>query len=289
MGLLLLHVAALTVMAQGGFDYYAMHIYPPLVIFTALMAGYACSGASEQWGVRSGSLVGVTIVGLMILVHRPDTLTPGFTRLSALWNNRQGAACSWRFAEAFLRLQPAAIDGTLVDTSDPEVDTRSLEAREQRAITLCRSLSESTQILDCIGGVARDLQYGGGKIDGEPPLSLTDVERRAFAFYYGVRRFGHMEPCDDFLEPALQKECRTAVQLDCFYLVDMTTRFVSGASLARPHCEIPPPPMDGYYAGMRSDLLARPNGSALEDSRAFGEESGKNSLDTCRNLVDSCY
>jgi hypothetical protein len=210
------------------------------------------------------------IVGLIVLVHRPDTLTPGFARVSALWSNRGGAACSWRFAEAFLRLQD---------------DAPSSQAKEQRAIALCRSLSEPPQILDCIGGVARDLQYGSRKVDREPPASLSDAERRAFAFYYGVRRFGHMTPCDDFLEPALQSDCRTAVQLDCFNLANISTRYESGDSLARPHCEIPSPPLDGYYADMRSDLFSRPGGSAPKYAPDFNEES----MGACTSLVDACY
>ncbi len=267
-GLLLLHVAALTVMAQGGVDYYAMHTYPPLVVVTAVLAGSACSAASKEWGVRGGSWAGATIVGVMILVHRPDALTPGFGRLSTMWSNRAGAACSWRFAEGFLQ------------RSGDDIDTR-----QQRAIKLCRTLSEVPQILDCIGGIARDLEYGSRKVAGAPPPSLTDVERRAFAFYYGVRRFGHATPCNDFVEPALQNECRTAVQLDCFNLANLSTRYESGDSLARPRCEIPPPPLDGYYAEMRSALLSRPGGSLPKYEPDFNEES----MGACRTLVDACY
>ena len=152
-------------------------------------------------------------------------------------------------------------------------------------IDRCRSLSEGPQILDCIGGVARDLQYGSGRIDREPPSGLSDAERSAYAFYYGVRRNGRLTPCDDFLEPSLRRECRTAVQLDCFIRLDTATRFASGHRLGRPHCDVPEPPMDGYYAEMRSDLLARPTGRAPE----FPWELGKEALEACKTVVDSCY
>src|SRR5262249_26798491 len=114
---------------------------------------------------------------------------------------------------------------------------------------------------------------------------LSDVERRAFALYYGVRRFGHMTPCDDFLDPALKKDCRTAVQLDCLNLAEISTRYESGESLGRPHCEISPPPMDGYYAEMRSDLLSRPRGSAPQYGREFTDDS----MGACKTLLHSCY
>ncbi len=282
-GFLSLHLAALTVMAQGGVDYYAMHAYPPLVVATALLAGWACSAASKMTGVRRGRWVGAMLVAWMMLAHRAETLRPGFTRSSELWRNRGGAACSWRFAEAFLRLPGGGVDKSAVA---PAISEESLPARERRAIVLCRSLSEQPQILDCIGGIARDFQYGGGRIHGEPPASLSDVERRAFAFYYGVRRFGRMGQCDDFLDSALRKDCRTAVQLDCFNLADAATRYVSGDALGRPHCEISRPPMDGYYAEMRLDLLARPTGSSPRYGREFTEQS---SMGACMTLVDACY
>jgi hypothetical protein len=287
LGLLLLHVAGLTVMAQGGIDNHAMHVYPPLVVLTAVLAGGLCAAASKSWGVRAGSFAGAMLVGLTVVVHRPETLRLSSEQVFALWGKRASAACSWRFGEAFMRVQSEpGVDYHLLATSAlSERDRQSHLQRERRAIELCRSLSEPTQILDCIGGVARELQYGSGRIDGAPPSELSDIERRAYAFYYGIRRAGHMTPCDDFLEPALRKECRTAAQLDCFIYVDTLSRFESADPLGRPRCDFPEPPMDGYWAEMRSDLLSRPPGSAPK----FPPEFGQGSIGECRAVIDSCY
>lgn len=284
--LLVLHAAGLTVMAQGGVDYYALHTYPPLVVVTALLAGWLCAAASRRWGARGGMWTAAMVVAVALVAYRPDTLTPSFAQVSALWGNRGGAACSWRFGEAFVRLQSGVTNYTLLGTAAiPESDRQTQLKREHHAIELCRSLSEAAQILDCIGGVARELQYGSGRIDGEPPAGLSAIERRAYAFYYGVRRRGDMTPCDDFRDVTLRQECRTAVQIDCFIRVDIATTFASGRALARPHCEIPPPPMDGYWMEMRSDLLSRRTGGAPERSPAFSDES----LGACTAVVGSCY
>jgi hypothetical protein len=287
LGLLLLHVAGLTIMAQGGIDNYAMHAYPPLAILTAVLTGWLCCAASKSLGVRAGSWTGAMLVGLMVVVHRPERLRLSFEQVSALWGKRGSAACSWRFGEAFLQVQgePGANYSLLGTPALPERDREAYLLRERHAIELCRSLSEPTQILDCIGGIARELQYGSGRIDGEPPSELSGIERDAYAFYYGVRRAGHIAPCDDFLEPTLRKECRTAVQLDCFVFVDTFSRFESGNPLGRPRCDIPEPPMDGYWADMRLDLLSRPTGSPPK----FPPEFGKGSIGECKALVESCY
>jgi hypothetical protein len=287
LGLLLLHVAALTVVAQGGLDYFVVHTYPPLVVLTALLAGWLCSMASKSWGVH-GTWAGAMVVALTVAVYRPDTLRPGFEQVSALWGDRGGAVCSWRFGEAFLRVQGEVVNyaPSLGSPDLPERDKQALRKREQRAIERCRSLSETAQILDCIGGVARELQFGmSGRVDGGPPPELSGVERRAYAFYYGVGTRGKTTRCDDFLELALSKDCRTAVQMECFIYADMATRFASGHSLGRPSCDIAVPPVDGYWTEMRADLFSRPPGSGPTVPPEFSDES----MGTCKALVEACY
>lgn len=280
-GLFALHAAGLTTLAQGGVDYYALHVYPPLVVLTAVLAAWVCAAASKYWGVP-GTWAGAIVVGLMLVVHRPDTLRPGFEHLSGLWSKRGGAACSWRLGETFLRTVDHPSPGTLAPS---ERDGQSQSPGERDPIELCRSLSEVPQILDCIGGLAREAHFRWERLDGEPPPGLSGVERSAYAFYYGVRRDGRMTACDEFLDTGLATACRTAVQLDCFIRLDIATRFASGHPLGQPHCDIPEPPMDGYYAEMRSELLSRPMGRAPELPREFGREQ----LAACKTLVDPCY
>jgi hypothetical protein len=228
------------------------------------------------------------VLVLMVAVHRPDTVSPGLEQASPLWRNHGGAACSWRFGQAFLRAQGEVVNyAPVLGSPDvPAADAQALRRREQVAIERCRSLSETTQILDCIGGVARELQYGmSGRVDGEPPTGLSDVERRAYAFYYGVHTRGHTTRCDDFRDVALRNECRTAVQIECFTYTDMATRFGSGRALGRPSCPIAEPPMDGYWAELRADLLARPPGRGPTIPPEFRDESDG----ACTELVAACY
>jgi hypothetical protein len=277
---LLLHLAGLAVVAQGGIDNYVMHTYPPLVVLTAVLAGWFCAAASRRWGTRGGRWAGAMVVGLLVVAHRPDALATGLDQVSALWRKRESAVCSWRFGEAFLRVQDEGVDDVLLGISRlPEGDS------QRHAIELCRSLAEEPQALDCIGGLARELQFRSGKIDGQPPAGLSDVERRVYAFYWGVRRDGRMERCDDFLDPTLRKECRTAVLLDCLIKADASTRFASGRPLGRPHCDIPKPPMEGYWAEMRVDVISRPTGSRPEVPEGVGDEA----IGACTALLAPCY
>jgi hypothetical protein len=261
-----------------------MHLHPPLVVLTAVLAAWLCAAASNH--SRVGGWAGAMVVGLMLVVHRTDTLTPGFEQVSALWSKRGGAACSWRLGETFLRRKgPDAAQSDSPDTPAPLHRDGQLVADEQDAIALCRSLSETAQVLDCIGGLAHELQFRSERVYGEPPSGLNGIERNAYAFYYGIHRDGRMAPCDDFREAALRRDCRTAVQLDCFTWLDIAARFAPGHRLGRPQCEIPAVPMDGYWAEVRSDLLSRPPGRGPEFPREFPKEG----LEACSTVVDSCY
>ncbi len=286
LGVLVLHLAGLAIIAQGGVDYYALHTYPPLAVLTALLAGWSDAALAKIRSVGSARAAAALIIGPMLVAYRPEAPRADFGVVSALWNERGGAACSWRFGETFVRLQAGAVDYSLLGTAAlPEHDRRAQATRVLRAVALCRSLSETVQALDCIGGIARELQYGSGRIDGEPPAELNSGERRAYAFYYGVRRDGDLMPCDDFHEAALRNDCRTAVRIDCFVRADVTTRFASGRSLGRPRCNLPPPPMDGYWAARRLDLLSRPTRNAPE----FPPEFSDKALGACKAVVAACY
>ena len=268
-----LHLAMLTVMAQGGRDSYAIYGYPTLVVLVALPVASMCARVAARWGEGALGWVGAAAVVLTLFLYRPDTMTWGFAKVAALWRNRAGAACSWRFAEGFEREHQYSL-------APPD------RTREQHAIERCRSLTEPAQILDCIGGIARELNWRqGGKVGGEPPSGLSADERRAYAYLYGTHRRGDATACREFANPNLAADCAAAVQLECLVFGDMLTGFASGHSLGRPRCALPAPPMDGYWAEMRRDLLTRTAGTGPNLPRAGGDDD----LWACMALFDRCY
>jgi len=270
LGVACVSLSALTMMAQGPYDYYTLHTYPTLVVLYALLVGWICGRAVTRWGERSGTWVGVAALGVTVMLYFPATLTWGAPTVSALWRDRAGAACSWRLAQGFL-LEPqrglASGDGT----------------PEQHAIARCRSLSEHAQVIDCIGGIARALRFSVGTV-GEPPAELSADERLAFAFYHGVRRRGDATPCAEFTSADLRAACIAAVQLDCLANADISTRFASGRAIGRPRCAIPPPPMEGYWDAVRADLLARPGDTVPNLALTLGD-----TLARCQPILDACY
>src|SRR6185295_15240102 len=139
---------------------------------------------------------------------------------------------------------------------------------------------------DCIGGVARELHWReGGKVNGEPPAGLSAAERRAYAYHWGTHRMGEVDGCSDFRSPELAAECVAAVQLECLVFDDVVTRLAYGRSIPRPRCDVPSPPMNGYWAAMRRDLLERPPGPKPDVPPPFGDTD----LRACKPVVDACY
>jgi hypothetical protein len=269
----LLHLAALTVMAQGGLDYYAIYGYPTGSVLVAVLVAWACGQAGRRWGDRTSAWVTAAAIALILVAYRPDALSWGLATSRALWGNQEGAVCSWRFAEGFLREYDHGL-------APPE------QTREAHAIERCRSLSTRAQTLDCIGGIARELHWRhDGKIDGEPPVALDADERRVYAYHYGTHRHGDVAPCADFTSPSLSAECVAAVQLECLVFGDMMTRFVSGQGLARPRCTVPEPPMVGYWSATRTALLTRTDGTAPQ----FAGVSGDTGLGACGPIFATCY
>ena len=268
-----LHLAALTVMAQGGADSYSIYGYATVVVLFALLVGWICAGVEAHWGRRPATLAGVAAAALSVLLYRPDSLAWRPAAVSALWRNADAAVCSWRFAEGFEREHQYGLapPGT---------------TREQHAIARCRSLSEPDQILDCIGGIARELNWRqNGRVNGEPPAGLSAAERHAYAYHWGTHRIGRREPCSDFSSPELAADCVDAVQLECLVFTDVLARLTSARGIAQPQCRLPEPPMHGYWAAMRRDFLARPAGKAPDMPRA----SGDNDLRACQPMLDACY
>jgi hypothetical protein len=273
LGFTWLHLAALTVMAQGGPDAYAIYGYPTLVVLYALLVAWTCARVEAHWGERGAVLAAVVATALSVLLYRPDALAWRPATVSALWRNTEAAACSWRLAEGFERehqygLAPA---GT---------------TREQHAIERCRSLSDQDQVLDCIGGIARELHWRhNGRVNGEPPAGLSAAERHAYAYHWGTHRMGSFEGCDDFDSPELEADCVAAVQLECLVFADVMTRLAFGRSIAQPRCHLPSPPMNGYWASMRRDLLARPAGQKPD----LPPPSGDTNLQACEHVLSACY
>jgi hypothetical protein len=269
----LLHLAALTVMAQGGLDYYAIYGYPTGSVLVAVLVAWTCAEAGHRWGDSARAWTTAAAIALVLLAYRPDAFSWGLATSRALWRNQDGAACSWRFAEGFLREYDYGL-------APPQ------HTREAHAIARCRSLSTRAQVLDCIGGIARELHWRHeGKIDGEPPAALDDDERRVYAYHYGTHRHGDVAPCADFTSPSLSAECAAAVQLECLVFGDMMTRFVSGHRLARPRCTVPEPPMAGYWSATRAALLARTDGTAPQ----LAGLSGDTGLGACGPIFATCY
>lgn len=268
-----LHLAALTVMAQGGADSYSIYGYPTVVVLSALTIAWICLRIDARRGRRQATLAAVVATASMLLVYRPDALAWKPAAVSALWRDSEAAACSWRFAEGFEREHqdgPASAGTT----------------REQYAIERCRSLSDQDQVLDCIGGIARELNWRrNGTVPGEPPAGLSATERHAYAFYWGTHRMGALERCSDFSSPELTADCVAAVRLECLVFTDVLTRMAFARGLPRPECRLPEPPMNGYWAAMRRDLLARPSGEAPDLPPA----SGDNDLRACEPVLRACY
>lgn len=272
LGVALVHLVALAVMAQGGFDAYVIYGYPSLVVLYALTVAVAEGRISASWGPTAATWASVAAIALTVVLYRPQALAWGMASVDALWRNRAGAACSWRFAEGFEREYQYGL-------APPG------RTREQHTIERCRSLSETAEVLDCIGGIARELRWReDGRVQNEPPAELTDLERRAYAYYYGTHAKGDATPCRDFADPGLTATCAAAVQLECLIFRDQLTGIATGQRLGRPHCTILEPPMDGYWAQMRLNLLAR-----TDRTERSATQGGEGELRGCRRVFDECY
>jgi hypothetical protein len=189
-----------------------------------------------------------------------------------LWRDADGAACSWHLAEGFAREHGYGL-------APPGL------TREQHMIARCRSLAERDEQLDCIGGIGRDLHVqGGGKVAGAPPPQLDAAERRAFAFYYGIHRAADPGACSDFTDAELRQQCAAAVRLECLVFADINSQILSGRNAGRPHCDLPPPPMNGYWSARRHLLLSAPDTGA-----PFIAQRLEDRLVACSWVLDECY
>ncbi len=268
-----LHAAALTVMAQGGVDAYSIYSYPTLVVLSALPAAWLCVRVETRWGRRHARRAAAAAAVVATLLYRPDSLAWTPAAVSASWRDADAAACSWRFAEGFGRERDSGwVPGGTT--------------REQHAVARCRSLSDQDQVLDCVGGMARELNWRrNGRVSGAPPAGLSAAEERAYAFHWGTHRFGDVGPCSDFEHPELTADCVAAARLECLVYTDMLARLAFARGLSRPHCPLREPPMNGYWAAMRRALLARPAGEEMDLPPA----SAGTDLRACASLLRACY
>jgi hypothetical protein len=269
-----LHLAALSAMAKNGLDAYVIYGYPTLVVAFALAVAVCHRRIVELWGDRAGVWGGVGLVLATLLLYRPDAMALGGTDVRAMWRNRAGAACSWRFAEGFER----EVEYGLAPGG---------RTREGHAIVRCRSLSEESQRLDCIGGIARELQWrqADGRVRGEPPPGLDPAERRAYAYWYGTHRKGDQAACADFDDADLVSTCAAAVKLECLHYADTYTRIDAGRAVRAPRCAIPEPPVDGFWATRRHDLLSSTASAAPDLRRAVGDDD----LRACEPVFRECF
>jgi hypothetical protein len=268
-----LHLAMLTVMAKPGLDAYVIYGYPTVSVLVAVLAALLCARAAARWGQRAGGWVGAATIALLIVIYRPDAMRWDAAKVGVWWHDGAAAACSWRFAEGFER--------------ETDYGSTPGQGREQHAIERCRSLSEDAQILDCIGGIARELEWRqpGGRVRGNPPPQLTPAERLAYAYEYGTHRKGDRSVCADFLDADLTETCTAAVILECLHYADLYTKLVAGQGVVRPACEVPAPPLEGYWAATRRDLLSRTGGTTPNLTRAWGDDD----LRACQSVFDACY
>jgi hypothetical protein len=268
-----LHLFALTFMAKNGLDAYVIYGYPTLIVLFALLVARLVVAVDTQWGAAAATFSAVAAVALSLVLYRPDAFAWNPAKAEALWHNRIGAVCSWRFGEGFEREYDYGL-AALAPT------------REAHAIARCRSLTTADQRLDCIGGIARELNWRQrGSVAGEPPAGLDATERQAYAYVYGTHRKGNLAACDDFADAQLAAQCRAAAQMECLVFGDFYTRIATGHGLAAPHCSLSPPPMLGFWSAMRDELLSRSGGGAPDLSRAWGDDN----LQPCQPVFDACY
>jgi hypothetical protein len=272
-GFLALHLAALCVMAQGGVDKYTLYAYPAIVVLYGGLAALSVQWATARWGQRAAPVAAVAATIVTALLYRPDAMTWSSATVSALYSDRSGAACSWRFAEGFGREYDHGLAG-------------GGATREEHVIERCRSLTDDQRV-ECVGGIARELQWrSGGRVHGEPPAQLDELERRAYAFEYGTHRRGDVVPCSDFASEELQSSCVAAVRLDCLAFADLEARFATAHGLAPPRCTLPEPPVGGYWSSIRRELLARGQGAVPTAAR---NASTGEAVAGCGAVFRQCY
>jgi len=71
--------------------------------------------------------------------------------------------------------------------------------------------------------------------------------------------------------------------MECLQFADINTRFFAGRFLGKPRCPVAAPPMNGYWAALRSDLLSRPPGTGPYLARTIAD------LSACKPALDACY
>ncbi len=268
-----LHLAVLAVMAKPGLDAYVIYGYPTLSVLFALLVAAICASAERRWGESGARWVGAASILVAFVLYRPDAVSWGSASVEAWWRDDARAACFWRFAEGFER--------------ETDYGLTPGQGREAHAIERCRSLSENGQILDCVGGISRELEWrhSDGPVGDAPPAELTAAEQLAYAYQFGTHRKGNAAACADFADPALAATCTSAVTLECLHYGDLYTKIFTGQGLRRPRCMIPPPPLAGYWAGTRDDLLSRTAGTAPDVRQAWGDDD----MRACQPVFDACY
>lgn len=269
----LCHLAALSITAKNGLDAYVIYGYPPLSILVALLVAAGCARVTAAYGTRAGAWAGAAAVVLALVLYRPHAVHWDGAAVTALRQDTQ-AACTWRFAEGFRREHEYG----LVPADIPY---------EQHVIARCRSLGEPDLVLDCVGGIARELLWRQADVsvaDGLP-AGLTSDERRAYAWHYGTHRKGRAAPCAEFGDAELSGLCTGAVALECLQYADLYTRITAGAYLGRPRCPLTEPPHDGFWAARRREFLARPEGTPPVLTMARGDDD----LSACAPVFDACY
>jgi hypothetical protein len=269
----LLHHAGLSVMAHGGIDAYALYGYSTICLLLALAMSAASGWVATRFGDGAAAFASFAAIALTLFVHRPAATSWGTSAVAALAHDRAGAACGWRFAEGFGREHRHGVATTG-------------RSRDEHVIARCRSLSEEELVADCIGGIARELSWRhGGHVDGAPPASLTNVERRAYAYLYGTHRDGDATDCADFESADLEATCVSAVRLECLVYGDIYTRMATGRPLGRASCAIAPPPVDGYWAARHRDIFGRAPGAGVDTSLVRGDDDASR----CEPTFTECY
>lgn len=271
-GFACLHLAALCVMARDFMDFYVLYGYPTISLLLAL----AVVATTERAVARTPRVAAVAVVlalALVAVLHRPAAGNAGTETVRRLWNDRAAAVCSWRFADGFGREWDRGVAAPAT-------------TREAHVLARCRSLSDRDQVLDCVGGMGRELSWRRGEqVHGAPPAALTADERRAYAWHYGTHRYGADAACADFDDPALAAECRAAARSECLVFGDALTRLRAGRALGRPACALAEPPNDAFWAAVRRDFLGRPPGAGPD----VPTTTSRDALEACRATYAACF
>jgi hypothetical protein len=235
---------------QGAYPHYS---YPALALPVARWAGLAVGG---WWHNRTDIrrlAAAAAAVGVAVLIVTPQW-APDLGRPLRLLQDRDRAACSWRFGRAFLN---------------------RTDQHPQEAMDLCRRL-EGPASLECISGVGFVLAA-----THPSPMGRDRTEQRAFAWGVGTglaSGSGDLDNCDALADTEMRQLCHSGGVAECLEYVDLVT----GSRLPAPACVLHPPPFGGMSSAWFAELKTRPPRSDVAPL-PYAEDGA------CQSVLRQCY